>query len=270
MGNRRAASCTNSDLMVTSKLFGFHLSSSDLQFTTEDNVRYWQFLKPGNVKGNSNTTDIFNLRDPGSDRYLTVMDKNTVDLKKPAPGGSDGYYDQQWKVISAGCASGGNYYYIQSVGDKAGKNVYLESGFFYPHMTDKKHDLSKFYITSKTGQLLCSVATGTWQCDKQCKTGLLVPWHKFGIPETNATKQTEAEAADTCNKHCKTCNGNDKNCKACSGTLDKYKDFTDTKQGKSSQTTSYFRQCDCNSAYKAVTLSLMPVLFLLLNFKLQN
>jgi hypothetical protein len=66
----------------------------------------------------------------------------------------------------------------------------------------------------------------------------------------------------TCNTHCLNCASSSATCKSCGGTIDST--VTYQRQGHS------YRQCDCNSGYKVAGTSLVALLVMFVNLRMQS
>jgi len=210
-------------------------------------------------------SDTFTIKSEATGNYLYAQStgKTSLQMTSTASPTTRG----QWKLTEQGCSAGGNYYYFKNVG----RSMYMQSGFSYPGLTSSA--TSKFYVTSTGGSPLCNVAKSN--CDKQCKQGTLVSWYNDecksdSCTKTNAQTNTENAALKTCNARCKTCGVWDTNCKSCGGTIDKTGlPKKANGSGSGSGGYRYYRQCDCNSAFKTGGLSILAILMVFFNFKFQ-
>merc|ERR1712072_582981 len=143
----------------------------------------------------------------------------------------------------------------------------MESGFFYPGLTTKKDDTSEWYIHEiDNGRQLCGITLAYCKAKKWCRTGMLVDWHEPVTTVNSTNQKIENKALLTCTNHCLAkCPSWDKTCKACGGTIDKTVLYS--QKNTNTGVKDYFRQCNCDSAFKAAGMSAMAVLFVLFNVK---
>lgn len=167
----------------------------------------------------------------------------------------------QWQLWPGSCDKAGtNTFYLKNMKTQ----TYLRDGIFFPDMTTSKGTATEFYIFNHdNGKKPCGIQLAYCKEQKYCRTGMLVSWHASNATQSIKTA-TENKALLSCNTHCKACPSWDSTCKKCGGTIDRGKDYTaKTNAGVK----KYYKQCNCDSAFKVAGMSVMAFLFVMFNVK---
>lgn len=256
---------TESNMVIKGAGFGYYLkpgttSGSTVRFTSGSSSRppVWSVIQT-----DSNAIDGQARRAAGewyiksSGMYLQYDENSLFSPLKMVSTGSPG---SNTKFVLESDRSTGecNRFFIKV----AGSNNYLQGGTFSADLDT--HTRDAFFVESEgTGYSPCGL-TNDYRCTSQktCKTGISVPWTDSTLtPSLGDRESVESASQGTCNSHCLTCYSWDSQsaCKPCGGTIDKTGEMS---QSGGQNHTQYFRQCDCNSAYKAqISLASLLVLF---------
>jgi len=251
-GTRR--SCASTGLFIKAKSSGYYLepgtnSGQSLSFKSPSDITSYGQIPKWSIE---QTGSYFYIKTT-SGMYLTLSTSNTasftaynalISMSTGSPGDM-----QKWKISVTSSSCGGMY----TIRPKSYNSWYMQGGVWYPALTQTSGSDVKFYIEDSNGNNPCGTSASSCT-SKMCQTGISVTWTNSTLtPNSNELNNIQTQALTACNNHCLTCKAWDYNCKSCGGTINEYGDMA-------YQNNTYTRQCDCNSAFKAASMSVASML----------
>lgn len=271
---RSSSTCTSESLAIKSYSSGYYLKSGTISgssaeyanpssYTSSYDIPTWDI-----VGVNSANTSYYIKTSSGM--YLTLSCTSTSSFSSifgclsvqstASPGTS-----AQWYITEATAESDcTKRYYVAPVNYDT---YYLKGGTWYVALSyvasgteGSMYTMFTIQTTGGTGPCVTSTQD-TCVAEAYCKTGLSVLYSNtsLGNESTSANEDLETAAQTTCNDHCLNCDSWDTNCKACGGTIDTGSHTTGSNGG-------VYRQCNCDSAFKTASISLVAMLVVLANF----